>query len=52
MIPPIPKPESDQTKIDAKIFTFWCGAENNWKDAPPKPNDGNFYKFDFCILEA
>jgi hypothetical protein len=36
MAPPIPRPERDQTKIDAGIFTFWCGAENNWKDTPAR----------------
>ena len=46
MQPPIPRPEPDQTKVDAKIFTFWCGAENNWKDTSTKPTDGQ-YKFDF-----
>ena len=46
MQPPIPRPDLDQTKLDAKIFTFWCGAENNWKDTPTKPTDGQ-YKFDF-----
>ena len=46
MQPPIPKPTPDQTKLDAKIFTFWCGSENNWKDTPTKPTDGQ-YKFDF-----
>jgi hypothetical protein len=46
MQPPILRPDLDQTKLDAKIFTFWCGAENNWKDTPTKPTDGQ-YKFDF-----
>ena len=46
MQPPIPRPDLDQTKLDAKIFTFWCGAENNWKDTPTKPTDSQ-YKFDF-----
>jgi hypothetical protein len=46
-VPPIPRPEPDQTKIDAGIFTVWCGAENNWKDTPPRPQDGKQYKFDF-----
>jgi hypothetical protein len=45
MVPPIPRPEPDQAKLDQRIFTFWCGAENNWKDTPVRP-DGN-YKFDF-----
>jgi len=47
MIPPIPRPEPDQTKLDAGIKTFWCGADNNWKDTPVKPVDDNQYKFDF-----
>jgi len=47
MIPPIPRPEPDQTKLDAGIKTFWCGADNNWKDTPVKPVDENQYKFDF-----
>ena len=46
MQPPIPRPNPDQTKLDANIFTYWCGAENNWKDTPTKPTDGQ-YKFDF-----
>jgi hypothetical protein len=45
MVPPIPRPEPDQTKIAQKIFIAWCGADNNWKDTPVRP-DGN-YKFDF-----
>jgi hypothetical protein len=42
MIPPIPKP----APVEGKII-FWCGAENNWKEAPPKPVDEHPYKFDF-----
>ena len=49
MVPPIPRPERDQAKLDQKIFTYWCGAENNWKDTPILP-DGN-YKFDFYAWE-
>jgi hypothetical protein len=45
MVPPIPRPELNQTKLDAGIKTFWCGADNSWKDTPVRPN-GN-YKFDF-----
>ena len=45
MQPPIPRPEPDQAKLDAKIFTFWCGADANWKDTPVRP-EGE-YKFDF-----
>jgi hypothetical protein len=46
MEPPIPRPNPDQTKLNANIFTYWCGSENNWKDTPIKPTDGQ-YKFDF-----
>ena len=46
-VPPIPRPDSDQTKLDAGIFTFWCGADNNWKDTPQHPKDGSKYTFDF-----
>jgi len=45
LVPPISRPEPDQAKLEQKIFTVWCGAENNWKDTPVRP-DGN-YKFDF-----
>jgi len=45
MVPPIPRPEPDQAKLDAGIRTFWCDADSNWKDTPPHP-EGN-YKFDF-----
>lgn len=44
---PIPLPPPDQTKLDAGIWTAWCGAENNWKDTPVRPKDGKQYKFDF-----
>jgi len=47
MIPPIPRPEPNQTKLDAGIRTFWCGANSNWKDTPVRPVDDNQYKFDF-----
>jgi hypothetical protein len=45
MQPPIPRPEPDQTKLDQRIMTFWCGADSNWKDTPVRPV-GN-YKFNF-----
>jgi hypothetical protein len=45
MVPPIPRPEPDQIKLDAGILTMWCGADANWKDAPVRP-EGE-YKFDF-----
>lgn len=47
MIPPIPRPAVDQTKKNAGIMTFWCGADANWKDTPARPVDENQYKFDF-----
>jgi len=45
MVPPIPRPEPDQAKLNQSIMTFWCGADNNWKDTPVRP-EGE-YKFDF-----
>jgi len=45
MQPPIPRPEPDASKLEQRIATFWCGADNNWKDTPVRP-EGN-YKFDF-----
>jgi hypothetical protein len=45
MMPPIPRPEPDEAKLAQRIMTFWCGADNNWKDTPVYPQ-GN-YKFDF-----
>lgn len=38
--PPIPRPEPVEGKI-----VFWCGADNNWKETPIRP-EGE-YKFDF-----
>lgn len=49
MQPPIPRPDPDKTKTDQGIFTFWCGAENNWKDTPPHPQGDETYKFDFLM---
>ena len=51
MVPPIPRPAPDHTKLDANIFTFWCGADANWKDTPAKPVDENQYKFDFLAWQ-
>jgi hypothetical protein len=51
MVPPTPKPNPDQVKLDAGIFTVWCGAENNWKDTPERPTDGNRYRFDYFVWE-
>jgi hypothetical protein len=45
MQPPILRPELDEAKIAAGILTMWCGADNNWKDTPARP-EGE-YKFDF-----
>ena len=45
--PPIPFPGIDQTKLNNGVFPFWCGAENIWKEGPPRPKDGKNYKFDF-----
>ena len=45
MVPPIPRPEPDAAKMAQGIITVWCGADNNWKDTPVRP-EGN-YKFDF-----
>ena len=49
MVPPVPQPELDQVKSNSGIYTYWCGADNNWKDTPERP-DGN-YKFDFFAWE-
>jgi hypothetical protein len=49
--PPIPRPATDQTKLDAGIRTFWCGADNNWKDTPARPVDDNQYTFDFLAWQ-
>lgn len=45
MVPPTPRPEPDQAKLDQRIITFWSGADANWKDTPVRP-EGD-YKFDF-----
>ncbi|NBU34699.1 MAG: hypothetical protein EBR82_56695 [Caulobacteraceae bacterium] len=49
MQPPIPHPKPDQTKLNQRIYTVWCGADNNWKDTPVRP-EGE-YKFDFFAWE-
>lgn len=46
MQPPTPRPATDDAKLAQGIYTFWCGADNGWKDTPPRPTDGA-YKFDF-----
>ena len=40
MVPPIPRPA-----LAESVLMFWCGADNNWKEAPVSP-EGE-YKFDF-----
>jgi hypothetical protein len=49
MVPPIPRPEPDVAKLEQRIFTFWCGADANWKDTPVRP-EGD-YKFDFIAWQ-
>ena len=49
MVPPISRPEPDEAKLAQRIMTFWCGADNNWKDTPVRP-EGN-YKFDFIAWQ-
>jgi len=49
MVPPVPRPDLDETKISQGIMTFWCGADNTWKDTPVRP-EGE-YKFDFLAWE-
>ena len=44
MVPPIPRPELVEGKL-----VFWCGADNNWKEAPARP-EGE-YKFDFLAWQ-
>ena len=46
MVPPIPRPAPVEGKI-----VLWCGADNNWKEAPARPVDDNQYKFDFLAWE-
>jgi len=45
MVPPISRPAADEAKIAAGIYTYWCGADANWKDTLVRP-EGE-YKFDF-----
>ena len=44
MVPPIPRPEPVEG-----VLVMWCGADNNWKEAPARP-EGE-YKFDFLAWE-
>lgn len=45
-VPPIPRPDPIEGKT-----VFWCGADNNWKEAPPYPKDKTQYKFDFLAWQ-
>lgn len=47
MVPPVPRPPNDPEKIALGIYTMWCGAESQWKEAPPYPADGKEYRFIF-----
>jgi hypothetical protein len=51
MQPPTPRPPEDDAKFAAGIYTFWCGADNGWKDSPAYPRDGNVYEFDFIAWQ-
>jgi hypothetical protein len=44
MVPPIPRPEPIEG-----VIIFWCGADNNWKEAPTRL-EGQ-YKFDFFACQ-
>jgi hypothetical protein len=46
MIPPIPYP----AEVEG-VQIAWCGADNNWKEAPAYPVDDNQYKFDFSTWQ-
>jgi len=46
MVPPIPRPAPVEG-----VLVFWCGADNNWKEAPAYPVDDNPYKFDFFVWQ-
>lgn len=46
MVPPIPRPAPVEG-----VLVFWCGADNNWKEAPARPVDDNQYKFDFIAWQ-
>jgi hypothetical protein len=44
MQPPIPRPEPVEG-----VLVMWCGADNNWKDTPARP-EGE-YKFNFLAWQ-
>ena len=49
MVPPIPRPANDLSKLNAGISTMWCGADGNWKDTPVCPVVD--CKFDFITWQ-
>jgi hypothetical protein len=51
MVPPIARSARNPMKIGLGIFTYWCGADNDWKDTPRKPFDEKQYKFDFNVWQ-
>jgi hypothetical protein len=51
MVPPIPRPAPNQMKIGLGVSTYWCGADNNWKDTPRKPFDEKYYRFDYIAWQ-
>jgi len=44
MVPPVPRPE-----LSEGGFLYWCGADNNWKETPARP-EGNC-KFDYLAWQ-
>ena len=44
MVPPIPRPAPVEG-----VAVLWCGADNNWKEVPVRP-EGE-YKFDFLAWQ-
>lgn len=50
-VPPIPRPAPDPVKLQQGISTFWCGADNNWKDTPVRPTGTGPYNFDFLAWQ-
>jgi hypothetical protein len=38
-------------KIGLGVSTYWCGADNNWKDTPRKPFDEKYYRFDYIAWQ-
>lgn len=44
MVPPIPRPA-----LVEGVSIAWCGADNNWKEVPTRPE--GVYKFDFIAWQ-